>query len=396
METKIVTALAAGEVDEVAGELARRARESFAGEPPSLVLAFASPAQPLGELLPAIRARLGDVPLIAASSAGEFTEEGDRRGSTALFALTGDFRAYAGIGKGLRASTRAAVASALAGAGAPSELPGYPYRTAIVMLDATAGRGEEVTLLTAALLGPMVRMAGGAASGELQATCVGCGAEAASDAVVIAVLFSKKPLGVGVCHGFAPFGERMRVTRAEGNVVKEIEGLPAWEVWKDRTRERAAARGFDVESLTKEQEGTFLLSYEMSLDAGTELKVRAPLSRGEDGSLHFVCGIPEGTVFRIADAEPIEAQMRSAREAARRAREQIYGKPVAGALVFDCVVRSSLLKESFHRAIAGIAEELGGAPLAGFETFGEIALKAGDMSGYHNTTTVVLAFPATP
>jgi hypothetical protein len=32
--------------------------------------------------------------------------------------------------------------------------------------------------------------------------------------------------------------------------------------------------------------------------------------------------------------------------------------------------------------------ELGNAPLAGFETYGEIALGAGDMSGFHNTTTV--------
>lgn len=40
-----------------------------------------------------------------------------------------------------------------------------------------------------------------------------------------------------------------------------------------------------------------------------------------------------------------------------------------------------------------MVEELGGAPLAGFETYGEIALDAGDMSGFHNTTSVVLAFP---
>jgi hypothetical protein len=41
-----------------------------------------------------------------------------------------------------------------------------------------------------------------------------------------------------------------------------------------------------------------------------------------------------------------------------------------------------------------MAEEVGGAPLVGLETYGEIALDAGDLSGFHNTTTVVLAFPA--
>ena len=39
-------------------------------------------------------------------------------------------------------------------------------------------------------------------------------------------------------------------------------------------------------------------------------------------------------------------------------------------------------------------EELGGAPLAGFETYGEIALDVGAMSGFHNTTAVVLALPS--
>jgi methyl-accepting chemotaxis protein len=121
--------------------------------------------------------------------------------------------------------------------------------------------------------------------------------------------------------------------------------------------------------------------------------MRVPLSRNEDGSLNFACGIPEGLVFRIADAERIDEQIRAAREAARRARGQLGGRPVAGALVFDCACRYTLLQAHFERAVQGIAEELGGAPIAGFETFGEIALLAGDMSGYHNTTTVVLAFP---
>ena len=43
--------------------------------------------------------------------------------------------------------------------------------------------------------------------------------------------------------------------------------------------------------------------------------------------------------------------------------------------------------------MSAISDELGDVPLAGFETYGEIALDAGDMSGFHNTTTVVLTFP---
>ena len=69
------------------------------------------------------------------------------------------------------------------------------------------------------------------------------------------------------------------------------------------------------------------------------------------------------------------------------------GEKPAGAIVFDCICRNLILGDRFGDAVRGISEELGGVPLAGFETYGEIALDAGDLSGFHNTTTVVLAFP---
>ncbi len=123
-----------------------------------------------------------------------------------------------------------------------------------------------------------------------------------------------------------------------------------------------------------------------------ELKIRAPLSRSADGSISFACGIPEGTVFRITESG-VDAQIASANAAATLAREALGGRPVAGAVVFDCICRRLILGNGFKTAVERIASALGDVPLAGFETYGEIALDAGQMSGFHNTTTVVLAFP---
>jgi methyl-accepting chemotaxis protein len=64
--------------------------------------------------------------------------------------------------------------------------------------------------------------------------------------------------------------------------------------------------------------------------------------------------------------------------------------------VFDCICRSLILGPDFMRAVRAMSSELGEVPLAGFETYGEIALDVGDMSGFHNTTSVVLAFPGAP
>jgi hypothetical protein len=392
MKTRVASALAAGTAAEAVEELGSKVEARLEGAAPRLVLAFASTAQPLADVARSMSTRFPQAVTLAASTAGEFTERGDAKNSTAVFALAGDYRVFAGMGEGLKASPEKAVGLALEGL--PRELHGYPYRTALMLLDPLAGRGEEATLLAATLLGDDVRLAGGAAGDDLQmrAASVACGARAATDAVTIGLVFSKAPLGVGVCHGHQPLSGPLRVTRAEAGTVVSVEGRPAWEVWKEHTRERALAAGFDVTNLAADAEGAFLLRYEAGLSSGEGYKIRAPLSRNADGSINFACGIPEGAVIRITESDA-RSQLASAREAARRARLQLEGSPVAGAVVFDCICRNLILGSDFGDAVRSMSDELGGVPLAGFETYGEIALDAGDLSGFHNTTSVVLAFP---
>jgi methyl-accepting chemotaxis protein len=184
----------------------------------------------------------------------------------------------------------------------------------------------------------------------------------------------------------------MRVTKAHGATVEEIDGRPAWTVWLEKTKAKAASRGIDVAALTAEAEGAYLLQYEAGLAGGGDtMKIRAPLSRSGQ-AINFACGIPEGAVIRITESDA-GAQVQSAREAARRARKGLAGRDPAGAVVFDCICRNLILDQGFKDAVAGMVSELGNVPLAGFETYGEIAMDAGDMSGFHNTTSVVLAFP---
>jgi methyl-accepting chemotaxis protein len=390
--TKVATAIASGSATETAEALARDIREKLGGASPALLTLFPSTAQPLGEIAARIAAAFPEATVLGASTAGEFTERGDAKGAAVLVAVAGDYRVHAGMGTGLKASPERAIERALEGL--PRAVNGYPHRTAILLLDPLAGNGEEATLIAASILGEGVRLAGGAAGDDLKmsTTFVSLGGRAESDAVVLAMLFSKKPLGVGVCHGHQPISEPLKVTRAEGNVVHELDGKPAWPVWLAHTKERAAAASIDVGALSKEAEGPFLLRYEAGLAAGrADYKIRAPLTRNADDSISFACGIAEGSVIRITESIP-ERQIESAREAARRAAAQLDGK-AAGAIVFDCICRNLILADGFSRGVRGISEVLGDVPLGGFETYGEIALDAGDMSGFHNTTSVVLAFP---
>lgn len=392
MATTVATSLTSGTPEAAISALLGDLRTGLSGEAPALVMLFASTAHPLGD---AMRAAVDAFPgaiVLGSQTAGEFTEHGDAKQAIAGVAVAGAYRVFAGMGKGLRASPERAVEEATSGL--PSELFGFPHRTAILLLDPMAGNGEETTLLAASILGEDARIVGGAAGDDLhmRAPQVGLGAMVAGDAVVVATIFSKAPLGIGVCHGHQPMSQPLRVTKAEANLVVEIGGRPAWEVWTENTREHAAARGIDVSRMTEEEVGAFLLQYEGGLSAGDDYKMRAPLAR-EGTGIRFATAVPEGTVLRITEST-VEEQIASAREAARRARVQL-GCKAAGAVVFDCICRNLILKEGFRTAVAGISEELNGAPIAGFETYGEIALDIGSLSGFHNTTSVVLAFPET-
>jgi methyl-accepting chemotaxis protein len=364
---------------------------ALAGADPALVVVFASPEHPLQRVVERCVRRWPRATVLGASSAGEFTERRAAKGSVCAFALAGDFRVFAGIADGLAADVEGAVRRATDPL--PGECAGFAHRTALILIDPLSGNVEEATLLCAAMLGDGVRLAGGAAADDLRMkhTSVALNGDVRSDAIVVAELFSRTPVAFGVCHGHQSITEPFEVTEVEANVVKRIEGRAAWDVWKERTAERARAAGIDPESLDGDALGAYLLRFEGALAAGRELKVRAPLSVTPEGGLAFACGIPRGAALSITDGGE-RAQIESAREAARRARVALGPHEVAGAIVFDCICRNLILRERFIDGVRAVSDELGGAPIAGFETYGEIAFDVGDMSGFHNTTTVVVAF----
>ena len=86
---------------------------------------------------------------------------------------------------------------------------------------------------------------------------------------------------------------------------------------------------------------------------------------------------------KIATALARGTSREAAAELCREVRSRLEGRAPVLLAAFS----------STRQPLGEVFVELGGAALAGFETYGEIALDVGDMSGFHNTTSVVLAFP---
>lgn len=397
MTTKFATATATGDNSFTAGQTAaREALSKISGSKPDLCIVFSSSKYDYQEVVKGVRSATGNAPLIGCSTAGEFTETFVGNNSVACAVISSDtHRFLTGMGTGLGADEQKCLAQAAAGF--KQSIPGYPERSFIILMDGLAGKGEDVSLAALSSFGGNMRIAGGSAADDykFKSTSVFTGDAVASDAISAAMLLSKTPPALGVDHGHTPVSAPFTITKAVGNKVYELDGKPAVNVWMEATREPAKKFGIDVDAIWQNPEmlGRFSFIFEAGLLTGKNYKIRwSGLTTDTKDYLPFVCSMPEGAVMRVMEGT-CDTEIQSARNAALFAMQSLAGKKPAGAIIFDCAVRGAILGLDFHKAVAEIKKVVGDIPLIGLETYGELALEEGQLSGFHNTTTVVMLLP---
>ena len=107
-------------------------------------------------------------------------------------------------------------------------------------------------------------------------------------------------------------------------------------------------------------------------------------------SLWGIAEVPQGALawFMEGDGESV---LGATDAACQGALDALDGHAPLGVLAFDCIARRGVLSaDGVADEVARISETCGGAPVAGFYTYGEIARTHG-ISGFHNQTLVVLA-----
>jgi methyl-accepting chemotaxis protein len=402
MGTSLATGLSkAKESAAAAKEAVLAAKAKLEGGRVDLSMLYVSSEYDYGKAVDAVRKATNNAPLIGASSAGEFTEKRVEKGSVAVGLLSSDdIKVFTALAEGVKENPEAAMRRVAANL--PREVEGYPHLTAIVLIDGLSGAGEEVALLTSYLSGHKLKVVGGMASDDFKMTktFVFSDDKVRTNALSACLLASKMPLFTGVKHGHTPLSEELKASRTKGNVLYEINGRPAWEIWKKETAQAARKRGLDVEQLkTPAEIAQFLTNYMLGLATGKDgqYKTRWPGSVNEDGSLNFTCGIAQGAIFRIMDSSNLENQINAAEKAARIARksaENAGHSEFAGIIVFDCAHRQLLLGDRFSEAVDRFKRVLPDVPMLGLETYGEIRLEPEEFSGFHNSTSVVLLLPS--
>lgn len=232
-------------------------------------------------------------------------------------------------------------------------------------------------------------MRGGAAAdgGAFKETFLFHGDKVYRDAVVAAEVLSEKPIGIGVCHGWCPSKFSKKATKVQGNVLMELDGKPAFNIYE----EYAKAVKF---SLTKENASSFMMNNELGIMLpNNEVKVRAPLKVNPDGSIVLATEIPEQATVSIVEGKR-DSLLAAAKTATENAMAGLQGGKAAGVIVFDCIARKVCLQQDFDKEVEVIKRIAGDVPIIGFNTYGEIARVKGQLSGFHNTTDVVCVLPA--
>ncbi len=257
----------------------------------------------------------------------------------------------------------------------PGEAP--TGETAFVLADAYATRVEDFVGSLFNAYGVDVNYVGGGAGSleEEGRPCVFTGEGLLADAAAFATV--ETPTSVGVRHGWEEIAGPFRVTDADGPTLSELDGRPAFEVYR-RVVESDAGVTIDPDDFFEVAK-----SYPFGLSRlEGEKIVRDPFEVVENGALNCFGHVPEGEFVHILKGEP-DSLVAAASEAYAEATD---GGMDGEVLFFDCISRVLYLEDAFAEEL----DAVGGAdsPAVGALTVGEIANDGEGHLDYYNKTAV--------
>jgi hypothetical protein len=367
----------------VAGTIAAKA--ALTGPDPKLLVLFCSDDYEYTALLDGVASAAPDVPLIGCSTAGEISTSGPGDSSVVVVALGGDGFSIATAGATVEDGRLREASAAVAGCMA--EVEPRAHRVLLLLSDGLAGDQQEIVRGAYRVVGAEVPLVGGCAGDglKMKATFQFHGNRVLQHGVVGAAIASDAPLGVGVRHGWRRVGEPMLVTGSEGNRVYTLEDRPALDLYLQRLHAPDEAQT-DPAAFTR-----FALTHPLGLSrrSGEEVRFVAE-ANFSDRSLGCVAHVPKGALTWFMEGDDTSV-LQATDSACSDALEALNGQPPVGLLAFDCIARRGVLGEAgIQQEIDRIGSFAGGAPVAGFYTYGEIARTHGSR-GFHNQTLVVLA-----
>lgn len=343
--------------------------------------------------LPELQRAYPDAILFGCSTAGEICDTRVRDESVAATAIRFDGTTLEVRHTQVEAGDDA---SELAGTTLAKALPHEGLRHVFVLSDGLNVNGSELVRGMLRELPPGVQVTGGLAGDgpRFERTLVLTGAEPRSNVVAALGLYGEAlRIGYGSLGGWDTFGPKRIITRSHGNVLHELDGKPALELYKTYLGEHAA--GLPATGL--------LFPLSVGRPGEPRSVVRTILATNDaEQSLTFAGDVPEGSVAQLMKAN-FERLIDGAADAAKAA--SIAGDEASPdslgtgpspelAVLISCVGRKLVLKQRTEEEVESVREVLGPtAALTGFYSYGEICPAAPDADcELHNQTMTITTF----
>ena len=208
------------------------------------------------------------------------------------------------------------------------------------------------------------------------------GSPAQGTIAVIGLYGTRLKVGYGSLGGWDPFGPDRLITRSKENMLYELDGRSALELYKKYLGEHAS--GLPATGL--------LFPLSLRIEGDDSRLVRTILSVDEkEQSLKFAGDVPEGAYARLMKAN-FDRLIDGATEAAKTSLETISSAATPQlAILISCVGRKLVLKQRTEEEVEGVRDTLGkDVALTGFYSYGEICpFTHKTKSELHNQTMTV-------
>jgi hypothetical protein len=208
------------------------------------------------------------------------------------------------------------------------------------------------------------------------------GAEPSEQVVAIGLYGPRLRIGFGSMGGWDPFGPERRITKSAGNVLFELDGEPALDLYKRYLGEHA----------TSLPSSGLLFPLAIHSDSSEDLPVvRTILAVDEQArTLTFAGDVPMGYRARLMRSN-FERLVDGASGAAKVLHPAAVADAPDLAILISCVGRKLVLKQRVEEEVEAVREVLGASTtLAGFYSYGEISpFAATGRCELHNQTMTI-------
>ena len=226
-------------------------------------------------------------------------------------------------------------------------------------------------------LDPAIQVFGGGAfSGKLDAVqaCIFSKKGSSTQKGVAFVLYGGDDFNISTqfVSGWKPLGKEMKVTRARGNIVYELDGKPTYDAYYRYLK-------------IKNDENFFFHTIEFPfyyIKNGVNI-LRDPVCCNEDGSIEMTSDVKEGAAGRLAYGDPMTIL-----DSVAETRTQVAGFSPEAILIFSCAGRRMFWGDDRIGRETQPFESL--APTFGFFTSSEF-LRTNGFVNQHNVTLVIAA-----